>query len=187
MWYIQQKHYYCSSSTWCPEANTIMFFTRIISIISWGESMTVSQWNNRMCHVLHVLKPTQVRCPPWSVLSRLSGETWQFHNETDCMCQALRLLKLTKVDGILPKGPYLPCVSMAGRALWQDTIEVWRLLWTFHFFSISISGVACQHLLTNITSKHFKYAKVMFVCFSINQRPGIFLCLELLGYWIEHF
>ena len=26
-------------------------------------------------------------------------------------------------EGILPKGPYLPCVSMAGTALWQDTIH----------------------------------------------------------------
>ena len=27
-------------------------------------------------------------------------------------------------EGILPKGPYLPCVSMAGRAFWQDIIDV---------------------------------------------------------------
>ena len=28
------------------------------------------------------------------------------------------------IEGILPKGPYLPCVSMAGRPLWQDTIDM---------------------------------------------------------------
>ena len=31
------------------------------------------------------------------------------------MC--LRLSPFSQFDGILPKGPYLPCVSMAGRAL----------------------------------------------------------------------
>ena len=31
------------------------------------------------------------------------------------------------IDGILRKGPYRPCVSMAGRALWQDTIDIWDL------------------------------------------------------------
>ena len=27
------------------------------------------------------------------------------------------------IEGILPKGPYLPCVSMADRA-WQDTLDM---------------------------------------------------------------
>ena len=35
-----------------------------------------------------------------------------------CYCRG------THIVGILLKGPYLPCVSMAGRALWQDTIDV---------------------------------------------------------------
>ena len=28
------------------------------------------------------------------------------------------------IKGILPKGPYLPCVSMAGGPFWQDTIDI---------------------------------------------------------------
>ena len=28
------------------------------------------------------------------------------------------------IEGILPKGPYLPCVSMAGRPFWQDTFDI---------------------------------------------------------------
>ena len=32
------------------------------------------------------------------------------------------------IEGILPKGPYLPCVSMAGRAFWQDTLDIWHVL-----------------------------------------------------------
>ena len=28
------------------------------------------------------------------------------------------------IEDILPKGPYLPCVSMAGGALWQDAIDI---------------------------------------------------------------
>ena len=28
------------------------------------------------------------------------------------------------IEGILPKGPFPPCVSMAGRALWQDTLDM---------------------------------------------------------------
>ena len=28
------------------------------------------------------------------------------------------------IEGILRKGPYLPCVSMVGRAFWQDTIVI---------------------------------------------------------------
>ena len=28
------------------------------------------------------------------------------------------------IEGILPKGPYLPFVSITGRALWQDTIDI---------------------------------------------------------------
>ena len=28
------------------------------------------------------------------------------------------------IHGILPKGPYPPCLRMAGRTLWQDTLEL---------------------------------------------------------------
>ena len=28
------------------------------------------------------------------------------------------------IEGILPKGPYLPCVSMAVGPFWQDTIDM---------------------------------------------------------------
>ena len=28
-------------------------------------------------------------------------------------------------DGILPKGPYPPCLRMADRPFWQDTLELW--------------------------------------------------------------
>ena len=31
------------------------------------------------------------------------------------------------IEGILPKGPYLPCVSMAGRAFWQDTLDMHKV------------------------------------------------------------
>ena len=36
-----------------------------------------------------------------------------------------KLQIIVQIEGILPKGPYLPCVSMAGRALWQDNLEIW--------------------------------------------------------------
>ena len=32
---------------------------------------------------------------------------------------------MTHIEGILPKGPYLSCISMAGRALLQDTLDIW--------------------------------------------------------------
>ena len=28
------------------------------------------------------------------------------------------------IDGILPKGPYPPCLRMADRAFWQDTLDM---------------------------------------------------------------
>ena len=31
---------------------------------------------------------------------------------------------ISQFDGILPKGPYLPCVSMAVGPFWQDTLEL---------------------------------------------------------------
>ena len=31
----------------------------------------------------------------------------------------------TYFDGILPKGPYPPCLRMADRALWQDTLDLY--------------------------------------------------------------
>ena len=34
------------------------------------------------------------------------------------------IFTVTYFEGILPKGPYLPCVSMAGWALWQDTLDL---------------------------------------------------------------
>ena len=41
---------------------------------------------------------------PGRMLTKISDTIW--HNQT-----------MTQFEGILPKGPYLPCVSMAGRAL----------------------------------------------------------------------
>ena len=42
-----------------------------------------------------------------------------------------------ELDRILPKGPYLPCLRMAGRAwqvgpFWQDTIELFQYIGTGH-------------------------------------------------------
>ena len=33
------------------------------------------------------------------------------------------------IEGILPKGPYLPCVSMAVGPFWQDTLDITSSLW----------------------------------------------------------
>ena len=29
------------------------------------------------------------------------------------------------IEGILPKGPYMPCLRMADRPFWQDTLDIW--------------------------------------------------------------
>ena len=52
--------------------------------------------------------PKEVRAYP----QRGSGPVIQAHLE-----RGLRLDLVTHIEGIQPKGPYLPCVSMAGRAL----------------------------------------------------------------------
>ena len=28
------------------------------------------------------------------------------------------------IEGILPKGPYLPCLPMTDKTLWQDTLDI---------------------------------------------------------------
>ena len=49
------------------------------------------------------------------------------HLEWWCLTQPclhnLCLYNLVQFEGILPKGPYPPCLRMADRAFWQDTLE----------------------------------------------------------------
>ena len=60
-----------------------------------------------------------------------TGETYFLHAKQLCWAcfVSQKHWGLTEqIEGILPKGPYLPCVSMAGRALWQDTLEIRAML-----------------------------------------------------------
>ena len=68
-----------------------------------------------------------------AIMERVTTVRWKYHTRCqagNCMvhCHVSRLAE-THFEGILPKGPYLPCVNKAGRALWQDTIDLkikWR-------------------------------------------------------------
>ena len=35
-----------------------------------------------------------------------------------------RFINFKHIEGILPKGPYPPCLRMAYRAFWQDTLDI---------------------------------------------------------------
>ena len=73
-------------------------------------------------------------------LETLSGEFQQVCSSVEYQYRATRCIKrpyISHIEGILPKGPYLPCVSMAGRALlaryhrylvWLSSNTQW-LLW----------------------------------------------------------
>ena len=40
---------------------------------------------------------------------------------------AVKYDSLVYIDGILPKGPYPPCLRMADRAFWLDTLDIYRI------------------------------------------------------------
>ena len=54
------------------------------------------------------------------------------------------------IEGVLPKGPYLPCASMAGRALWQDTLDM-ALDWQCITFHDQFPVHNCQPIILNTT------------------------------------
>ena len=116
--------------TFC--SNVFSFFVVCIYAISW--------WNH-FGNYMTVLKRQYIKCweftPLWYIggISRIStfnfvvdGEDLSvFFGCNWCSSQVKWLFHKTSwimlgkyhwyVEGILPKGPYLPCVSMAGRAL----------------------------------------------------------------------
>ena len=47
-----------------------------------------------------------------------------FYRDKFFLCIVTLTLSFSYIEGILPKGPYLPCVSMAGRTFWQDTLDM---------------------------------------------------------------
>ena len=60
------------------------------------------------------------------------------------------------IDGILQKGPYLPCVSMAGRGpFWQDTIDM---------------QIRKMHNFESQTSKIFWIYRALLPCEKINNK-----------------
>ena len=49
------------------------------------------------------------------------------------------------IEGTLPKGPYPPCLRMADRPFWQDTLDIWlaQLQWrtlTVHGYNYPVSN-----------------------------------------------
>ena len=60
---------------------------------------------------------------------------------------------LPQIDGILPKGPYPPCLRMTDRALWQDTLEIQDAL--------AISKWVCFVLLCLCWNKWSYWIKVI--------------------------
>ena len=82
----------------------------------------------------------------WGVYCEYFGENWLHYNSTALyfahiyglvlVCAVSRALQTKirqqcnqpSIGGILPKGPYLPCVSMAGRALLAGypVCQIWR-------------------------------------------------------------
>ena len=72
-----------------------------------------------------------------------------FDSNIACLCQSIEINNNKHIEGILPKGPYLPCVSMAGRALlagYPRYIWVTWPRWLWHSDAICIE--LGQHWLT---------------------------------------
>ena len=83
----------------------------------------VVMWGLNPCHfmfkmyanvgiILSLAKCANGNCMWGVVLTYLDVVTYKYISEL-----GLRWLRQWHFEGILPKGPYLPCVSMAGRAL----------------------------------------------------------------------
>ena len=81
----------------------------------------------------------------------------------DDVIMSLRLLpgNHTHIEGILPKGPYLPCVSMAGRALLagypRHTHSEWIILERKFSWSASRKLLLWQFRPNYILDCHFHY------------------------------
>ena len=63
---------------------------------------------------------------------------WRHHGHQTTVPTNMHL-SVKQIEGILPKGHCLPCVSMAGRPFWQDTIEI---LGIWHARAISNHSVS---------------------------------------------
>ena len=97
---------------------------------------------------------------------------------------ALVLYRLSHIEGILPKGPYLPCASMAGRALlagyprwqigpfWQDTLDI----------------LLCLRLLVYsavIWKSHtFMCKKITEYCFTLTWW-NVYVCFKTSRWWMS--
>ena len=74
----------------------------------WFKTPSRSLW--RQCNVI-VQEGRSIETLPGAMLTHFAKA--YMHNQASTLTWVLK----TYIEGILPKGPYLPCVSMVGRAL----------------------------------------------------------------------
>ena len=116
-WTTYSKKWKKSYFWYCHTA--LIQFTLVIALsIIWHDIIECNQkWSQKYYYIPNSQK-TLIFSPPHIKLLGVSGscEAWSIMSHDIGRVWFKQSWKSHDIDGILPKGPYLPCVSMAGRA-----------------------------------------------------------------------